>query len=76
MLLSFDQIYDKLNDKEKRDLVQSMIEEVQIYTMEERKNRDNYVKSITYSFPVSDKVLTGLRDKDVHLETVVLMSKI
>ena len=75
MLMCFDKIYDKLNDKEKRDLIQSMVEEVQLYTQEERQDRDNYVKSITYSFPVSDKVLTGLRDKCVHVETVCLLSK-
>ena len=74
MLMCFDKIYDKLNAKEKRDLIQSMVEEVQLYTQEERQDRDNYVKSITYSFPVSDKVLTGLRDKCVHVETVCLLS--
>ena len=76
MLMCFDKIYDKLNDKEKRDLIQSMVEEVQLYTQEERQDRDNYVKSITYSFPVSDKVLTGLRDKCVHVESIVLLSKL
>ena len=76
MLMCFDEIYDKLSDKEKRDLVQSMIQEINLYTQEERKSRDNYVKSIEYSFPVSDKVLTGLRDKEVHVETVVLLAKV
>lgn len=75
MLMCFDEIYDKLSDKEKRDLVQSMIQEINLYTQEERKSRDNYVKSIEYSFPVSDKVLTGLRDKEVHVETVVLLQR-
>jgi len=71
MLMSFDTIYDKMDDRERRELVQSMITEIHLYTQEERKGKDTYVKSIIYSFPINDKVLVALRDRGTHVETIV-----
>ena len=77
-LMCFDRIYDKMDDTEKRALVESMIDEVTLYTQEERAAMTDtvYVKDIKYSFPVSDKVLVALREKDDPVECVVLMSSV
>jgi|GEM_PF-3128551 len=35
ILISFDKIYDKMNDRDKRDLKKSMIKEIKLYMPEE-----------------------------------------
>ncbi len=71
-LMCFDWIYDKMDNAERHALVESMIDEVTLYTQEERAvmAAPVYVKDIKYSFPVSDKVLVALREKDDPVEAV------
>lgn len=74
-LSCFERVYDRLNDKEKRDLIQSMIVKVQLTSTEERKKRDSYIQSITYAFPVGNDIEEALREKEVPVETVVLLTR-
>ena len=77
MLMCFDTIYDKMDATERRSLIETMISDVHLYTIEEREQMTNvtYVKDIQYSFPVTDKVLNSMRDNLTTVESVVLMSK-
>lgn len=77
VLLNFDKIYDILEDVEKRNLLQSLIKQIELNkgdTIEERT-----LKSIEFNFaiPKGDcKTEQISLDKVNHVETVVLLSKL
>lgn len=75
ILLSFDEIYDKMDDREKRELIKCMIKEIKLYMPEEQKEQGHAVKSIVYSFPIDEDMIQSLRVKETHDETVALMSR-
>lgn len=75
LLLAFDEMFDKLNDTDKRELMQSMISEIQLYKKDELVNEKTYVKSILYAFPVDEEVIRSLRENLTQVETVILMTK-
>lgn len=72
-------IYDKLPDKTKRNIIKSLIEEVQIFP--EKQPDRSIIKSIKFTIPLA----FGESEEDVHqvwswdkwniVETVVLLSK-
>ena len=78
ILIYFDKFYSLMNEEERRKLMESLIEEIQIY--EERQPNGQWLKSITFRLPIIEKdmiisVGDGL-DSEQHVETVVLMSRI
>ena len=78
ILIYFDKFYSLMNEEERRKLMESLIEEIQIY--EERQPNGQWLKSITFRLPIIEKdmiisVGDGL-DSEQHVETVVLMSKV
>lgn len=83
-LLLFNKIYDKISDYEKKKLLRSFIEKIEIYPEKNRKN-GCYIKSIDFLFPVfydgrkvyqirvpEDCPFSALSES--HVETIVLMS--
>ena len=77
ILIYFDKFYSLMNEEERRKLMESLIEEIQIY--EERQPNGQWLKSITFRLPIIEKdmiisVGDGL-DSEQHVETVVLMSR-
>lgn len=52
VLLNFDKVYDRLNDEEKRTMIQGFIKEIQIYPKEEQDKHEHPIKNITFNFPV------------------------
>ena len=76
MLLVFDKLFDKMNDTDKRKLVESLISEVHLHPKETWEEGKNPIKEIKYAFPVSDEVMKSLRENVSSVETVVLLSKI
>ena len=78
ILIYFDKFYSLMNEEEQRKLMESLIEEIQIY--EERQPNGQWLKSITFRLPIIEKdmkisVGNGL-DSEQHVETVVLMSRV
>ena len=78
ILIYFDKFYKLMNEEEQRKLMETLIEEIQIY--EERQPSGQWLKSITFRLPIIDSDMSmpignGL-DSDSHVETVVLMSRI
>ena len=53
VLLNFDKVYDRLNDEEKRTMIQGFIKEIQIYPKEEQANHEHPIRNITFNFPVT-----------------------
>ena len=77
ILIYFDKFYSLMNEEERRKLMESLIEEIQIY--EERQPNGQWLKSITFRLPIIEKdmiisVGDGL-DSEQHVETVVLLSR-
>ena len=76
ILKNFGLLYDKMNDEEKRDLIASLIKEVQIHPVGES---DVPLKSIEFNFPFfqnGKEVNRLLLEKEGSVETIVLMSKV
>ena len=76
MLLVFDKIFDKMNDVDKRKLIESMIAEVYLHLKETWEEGKNPIKEIKYAFPVSKEVMDALRENVASVETVVLLSQL
>ena len=74
VLICFDKLYFAMNDVERRQLIEALIEEIQIY--EERKPNGQWLKSIRFKLPIIENDLSIGLDNDTHVETVCLMSKV
>lgn len=75
LMINFEKMYDKINDEERKALVSSLIKEIQIYPHDEAEVP---LKSISFNFPVfkdGEEVQELLWEKDMHVETVVLIEK-
>ena len=75
-LLYFDKLYDKFTDLEKKEFLNSFVEQVDIYEQEQPDGR--FLKHIKFRFPVyfGDKEIQELCwDNESTVETVVLLSK-
>lgn len=76
ILIYFDKFYSLMNEEERRKLMESLIEEIQIY--EERQPNGQWLKSITFRLPIIEKdmkisVEDGL-DSEQHIEVVCQLS--
>ena len=75
-LLYFDKLYDKFTDAEKKEVLNSFIERVDIYEQEQPDGR--FLKHIKFRFPVyfNGKEIEEMSwDNETTVETVVLLSK-
>ena len=72
VLIYFDKLYKVMNDVERRQLIEALISEIQIY--EEKQMNGQWLKSITFKLPIIDKDLNICLDNDEQVETVVLLS--
>ena len=76
-LLYFDKLYDKFTDLEKKEFLNSFVEQVDIYEQEQPDGR--FLKHIKFRFPVyfNDSEIEELSwDNESTVEAVVLMSKV
>nr|MBQ4457531.1 hypothetical protein [Clostridia bacterium] len=74
ILINFEDLYNKMNDEERRQFLEALISEVQIYP--ERQANGQWLKSINFRLPLPDVDTQESLDNDSHVETVVLMSRI
>ena len=75
-LLYFDKLYDKFTDLEKKEFLNSFVEQVDIYEQEQPDGR--FLKHIKFRFPVyfGDREIQELCwNNESTVETVVLLSK-
>ncbi len=73
VLIYFDKLYFAMNDVERRQLIEALIAEIQIY--EERKPNGQWLKSIRFKLPIIENDLSIGLDNNEHVETVCLLSK-
>ncbi|MBQ6020719.1 MAG: recombinase family protein, partial [Clostridia bacterium] len=78
-LLLFDILYDKMTDAEKKEVLASFIERVDVYP--EPKENGQILKSITFRIPIvidgdtGNQVNISFPNENVTVETVVLLSR-
>ena len=71
VLIFFDKLYSVMDDQEKRQLMESLLSEVQIY--EERQPNGQWLKSIKFKLPIIAEDMSLSLDNDTHIETVYLL---
>jgi site-specific DNA recombinase len=74
ILIYFDKLYGKMSDAEKRQLIEALISEIQIY--EERQPNGQWLKSMKFKLPIIEEDMELSLDNDEHVETVALMSRV
>ena len=73
ILIYFDKLYAVMDQTEKRQFVETLIDEIQIY--EERKPNGQWLKSIKFKLPIIEEDFEMSLDNDTQDETVVLLSR-
>lgn len=73
VLIYFDKLYFAMSDVERRQLIEALIAEIQIY--EERKPNGQWLKSIRFKLPIIENDLSIGLDNGNQVETACLMSR-
>ena len=76
ILLSFDELYSCLEESEKKELMQAMIEKVELFP--EKRKDGCWIRSITFKFPLPTKngeVQEFPLESLTTLESVVCLAK-
>lgn len=73
VLICFDKLYFAMNDVERRQLIEALIAEIQIY--EERKPNGQWLKSIRFKLPIIENDLSIGLDNGEHVETVARLER-
>ena len=73
VLIYFDKLYAAMDEVERRQLIEALISEIQVY--EEKQPNGQWLKSITFKLPIINSDMELSLDNDNHIETVVLMSR-
>ena len=72
VLIYFEKFYSVMDDQEKRQLMESLLSEIQIY--EERQPNGQWLKSIKFKLPIIAENMSLSLDNDTHIECVVAMT--
>lgn len=73
VLIYFEKLYAVMNDAEKRQLIEALVSEIQIYN--ERQSNGQWIKSIKFKLPIIEENMDICLDNDEHVETVCLLVK-
>ena len=73
VLIYFDKLYAVMSEQEKRQIMEALISEIQIY--EERQPNGQWLKSIKFKLPIIEEDMSLSLDNDEHVETVVALER-
>ena len=73
VLIYFDKLYAVMSEQEKRQIMESLISEIQIYP--ERQPNGQWLKSIKFKLPIIEEDMSFSLDNETQVETVVLLSQ-
>lgn len=73
VLIYFEKLYGVMNDVERRQLIEALISEIQIYP--ERQPNGQWLKSIKFKLPIIEEDMSISLDNEEQVETVVLLSR-
>ncbi len=71
VLIYFDKLYSAMDDLEKRQLMETLISEIQVY--EERQPNGQWLKSIKFKLPIIEEDMDLSLDSNNRIETVYLL---
>ena len=72
VLIYFEKLYGVMNEAERRQLIEALISEIQIYP--ERQANGQWLKSIKFKLPIIEEDMSISLDNKEQVETVVLLS--
>ena len=73
VLIYFEKLYAVMNEVERRQLMEMLISEIQIY--DDRQPNGQWLKSIKFILPIIEEDMEMSLDDDKHVETVCILSK-
>lgn len=73
VLIYFDKLYRAMNEVERRQIMEALITEIQIY--EERQENGQWLKSMKFKLPIIEQDIEIGLDNDKHVERICLMTK-
>lgn len=72
-LVFFDRMYDNMNEAERREFIEQLIEKVEVY--DERQSNGQWLKAIEFKLPIIEHDMKLSLDNGDSVETVCLLSK-
>ena len=72
VLICFEKLYAVMNEIERRQLMETMISEIQIY--EDRQFNGQWLKSIKFRLPIIEEDMNLSLEDDKHVEAVCLLT--
>ena len=73
VLIYFEKLYGVMNEAERRQLIEALIYEIQIYP--ERQANGQWLKSIKFKLPIIEEDISISLDNEEQVETVVLLTE-
>lgn len=73
VLIYFDKLYAVMDEADKREVMEALISEIQIY--EERQPNGQWLKSMKFKLPIIEEDMSLSLDNDSHVESTVLLQK-
>ena len=73
MLIYFEKLYAVMNEIERRQFMEALISEIQIY--EDRKPNGQWLKSIKFRLPIIEEDMNLSLEDNKHVEVVCLLSR-
>ena len=73
VLIYFEKLYDVMNEVERRQFMEALISEIQIY--EDRQPNGQWLKSIKFRLPIIEEDINLSLEDDKHVGTVVLLTR-
>ena len=73
VLIYFDKLYAVMNEQEKRQVMESLISEIQIYP--ERQENGQWLKSIKFKLPIIEEDMNMSLDNDSRIEAIVSLQR-
>lgn len=73
VLIYFEKLYTAMNEAERRQLIEALISEIQIY--EDRQPNGQWLKSIKFKLPIIERDMNLSLDNDGHVETIMLLQR-
>ena len=74
VLIYFDKLFKLMDERERRKLITSLVESIQVF--EEKQPNGQWLKSIEFKLPIIEEDMEISLDKNEHVETIVLLSKL
>ena len=73
VLIYFEKLYGVMNEMERRQLIEALISEIQIYP--ERQANGQWLKSIKFKLPIIEEDMSISLDNEEQVETVCLLTR-